>query len=231
MARCPAHPDDTPSLSITNGGDKVLLKCWGGCETGDVLSALNLSWGDLWTDEPGGRENGSYGFSGPPEQEWWYTDEVGYPLYKVERFPGKRYQTKFKKVPYNLPAILAAIKRDESVYVVEGEKDADSLGLAGKAATCNAGGAGRWLPEFTGYFVGATVIIVQDKDAPPYWDYSQQRMIPGFQGQEHAREVAAMLYPAAAKLWIVEAREGKDVTDHLASGYTVEELIPVKEVK
>ncbi len=31
-ARCPAHPDKTPSLSIGTGDDgRVLLTCWAGC--------------------------------------------------------------------------------------------------------------------------------------------------------------------------------------------------------
>ncbi|MDQ6849552.1 MAG: virulence-associated protein E, partial [Actinomycetota bacterium] len=40
MARCPAHQDGTPSLSITAGSDRVLLRCHGGCDTDDVLAAL-----------------------------------------------------------------------------------------------------------------------------------------------------------------------------------------------
>jgi hypothetical protein len=53
MARCPAHEDRTPSLSITEGdGGKVLVKCFGGCPTENVLSAAGLTFADLHVSEP-----------------------------------------------------------------------------------------------------------------------------------------------------------------------------------
>ncbi len=49
LARCPAHHDRAPSLSISEGKDgRVLLHCWAGCQTQAVLAALGLSWGDLF---------------------------------------------------------------------------------------------------------------------------------------------------------------------------------------
>ena len=41
MARCPAHPDPTPSLSICDGEDgRVLLYCHAGCDARDVIAEL-----------------------------------------------------------------------------------------------------------------------------------------------------------------------------------------------
>ena len=41
MARCPAHDDKTPSLSIRQGRDgKVLVRCHAGCEQAAVIAAL-----------------------------------------------------------------------------------------------------------------------------------------------------------------------------------------------
>jgi len=41
IARCPAHDDRKPSLSISDGQDgKLLVHCHAGCEGGDVLNAL-----------------------------------------------------------------------------------------------------------------------------------------------------------------------------------------------
>lgn len=49
QARCPAHDDRRPSLSLAEGrGGCVLLKCWSGCETSRVLETLRLSWRDLF---------------------------------------------------------------------------------------------------------------------------------------------------------------------------------------
>ena len=55
-ARCPAHNDQSPSLSISTGRDgRVLIKCWAGCTTESVLEALGLKWQDLFTDDTDGR--------------------------------------------------------------------------------------------------------------------------------------------------------------------------------
>lgn len=52
LARCPAHEDHHPSLSIRAGRDgRVLVHCWAGCSTMEVLAALGLTWPDLFTDD------------------------------------------------------------------------------------------------------------------------------------------------------------------------------------
>ena len=49
VARCPAHDDRVPSLSVAEGRDgRVLLRCWAGCDTAAVLKALGLSWYNLF---------------------------------------------------------------------------------------------------------------------------------------------------------------------------------------
>ena len=40
MARCPAHDDRKPSLSIRDADGKVLVRCHAGCEQRDVIAAL-----------------------------------------------------------------------------------------------------------------------------------------------------------------------------------------------
>ena len=48
MARCPAHDDRTPSLSIRDAGDgKVLVRCHAGCGQEQVISVLRSR--GLWT--------------------------------------------------------------------------------------------------------------------------------------------------------------------------------------
>jgi hypothetical protein len=49
MALCPAHEDRSPSLSIRELIDgRVLLHCFSGCETADVLKAIDLTISDLF---------------------------------------------------------------------------------------------------------------------------------------------------------------------------------------
>jgi hypothetical protein len=49
QAKCPAHGDGSPSLSICEGRDGrvVLVHCFAGCPTGDVLAKLGLGWADI----------------------------------------------------------------------------------------------------------------------------------------------------------------------------------------
>lgn len=49
-ARCPAHDDKSPSLSIRNTGEKVLLHCFAGCDPNDVLAAIGLDWKDIYPE-------------------------------------------------------------------------------------------------------------------------------------------------------------------------------------
>lgn len=49
LAKCPAHDDRAPSLSISSGADgRVLLKCFAGCELDRVVAALGLQTRDLF---------------------------------------------------------------------------------------------------------------------------------------------------------------------------------------
>jgi hypothetical protein len=49
IAKCPAHPDRSPSLSIREVDDgRVLLHDFGGCDTESVLAAIGFTVGDLF---------------------------------------------------------------------------------------------------------------------------------------------------------------------------------------
>ena len=49
-ARCPAHDDKSPSLSVRDAGERVLFHCHAGCNADDILAAIGLSWTDLYPD-------------------------------------------------------------------------------------------------------------------------------------------------------------------------------------
>jgi hypothetical protein len=56
LARCPAHDDHSPSLSIGVGKDgRILLHCWAGCGTKAILAALGMSWSDVFPTRSRGR--------------------------------------------------------------------------------------------------------------------------------------------------------------------------------
>jgi hypothetical protein len=47
-ARCPAHDDRGPSLSIRDVDGKILLHCFCGCSASEVVSAIGLEISDLF---------------------------------------------------------------------------------------------------------------------------------------------------------------------------------------
>jgi hypothetical protein len=51
LARCPAHDDNRPSLSIrVIEGDRTLVHCFAGCTALEVVNALGLEYRDLFHD-------------------------------------------------------------------------------------------------------------------------------------------------------------------------------------
>ncbi len=51
VACCPAHEDATPSCSIRQSDDgMLLLHCFAGCETEAILDAVGLSFSDLYPE-------------------------------------------------------------------------------------------------------------------------------------------------------------------------------------
>ena len=116
-------------------------------------------------------------------------------------------------VPYRLPDIVKAIASGATIFVVEGEKDADALARLGLTATCNAGGSGKWRAKHAEALKGAKrVAILPDNDPA---------------GRKHAQSAAASLAGIVDDVRIVTlpdlAVKG-DTSDWLAAGGTVDEL-------
>lgn len=221
-ARCPAHDDRSPSLTVAVGADdRVLIHCQAGCSVEDVVTALGLTMGDLFPAAL--RSNGS---GRRIDHTYDYVDEIGNVLYQVLRFHPKTFRQRrpngrggwtwslgdTRRVLYRLPQVLAAVAAGDTVYITEGEKDAEALTRAGVVATCNSGGAGKWRPEYTEPLAGATVVVIADRDDT---------------GRAHARTVTDSLTAAGCRVAVVEAAVGKDATDHLSAGRTVADLVPV----
>jgi len=115
-------------------------------------------------------------------------------------------------VLYRLPEVIEAIALEKTIFIVEGEKDADRLWKLQVPATCNAGGAGKWRDEYSEYLSDASVVILPDNDTP---------------GREHARQVAESLGLLATSVRVLELPDlgnHGDVSNWLDAGGTVEAL-------
>jgi 5S rRNA maturation endonuclease (ribonuclease M5) len=222
-ALCPAHDDHEPSLGIAVGDDgTVLLKCRShGCSAGAICQAVGLTLRDLFPSQ-----------NGKPKMniiaEYKYVDANGRLLYQVVRLDPKDFRQRrpdpkskggwtwnlkgVQRVLYRLPQVRKAVIGGQTVFVVEGEKDADNLARLGLAATTNPGGAGKWSRDYSEALRGANVVVLPDNDEP---------------GQQHAAKVARSLRGKAASVRVVNLPDlppKGDVSDWLAAGGTREQL-------
>jgi hypothetical protein len=163
---CPAHDDTRPSARWNRA--KSAWYC-------DVCRQGG-GWRDLC--QRLGLEAGSNGTRREVVATYAYTDAAGHLLYEVLRQRPKGFSCRrpdgaggwlwnlqgVDRVVYHLPEVVAAVAREELVFLVEGEKDADALAALGFTATTHAGGAGRWRAEYAQAFSGARVVVVPDND-------------------------------------------------------------------
>jgi AAA domain len=208
-ARCPAHDDHNPSLSIRRLPQRVKLLCFAGCDDEAVLAALNLHVRDLFDDRKGARYHYEDGWTAHRswEKKFWQTS----PTNKTN---GKHPQP---TQLYELSKVNQAVADHKPIYLVEGEQDADAInsldeeGRGGGVATTARMGADNFHLCDSEPLRGAQVIAIVDRDEP---------------GEQWARKVLAKLEPTADSLDFMHPREGKDATDHLMHGHSLEQLVP-----
>lgn len=149
-----------------------------------------------------------------------YTDEDGKVLFQVCRLEPKTFRQRapdgtwkvrgIRQVPYRLPEIIEAIAEEKTIFIVEGEKDVDNLWRWNIPATCNAGGAGKWRPEFAPLFAGADIVVIEDNDQA---------------GKDHAAMVAASVTTVARSVRLLRmpgVAEKGDFTDWRDAGGSIE---------
>lgn len=49
-ACCPAHDDKSPSLTIKDTGDRILIHCFAGCPLSEIVAAIGMDLRDLFAD-------------------------------------------------------------------------------------------------------------------------------------------------------------------------------------
>jgi hypothetical protein len=155
-----------------------------------------------------------------------YTDKDGKLLYQVVRSVPKDFRIRriadngkwvwnlgpVARTLYHLRDILNEGRREEPIFVVEGEKDADRLGELGVIATTSPMGASNWCPTFAENFKGRQLIILPDADEP---------------GARYAETVARSAWGLAREIRIVKLPglpEGGDISDWLDQGHTLDDL-------
>lgn len=231
---CPAHDDKNPSLSLRDGDDgKLVAHCYAGCSFEQIAKALERR-GITYNRGRSYQRNvvpfRSFGANGiyevgarirnlPITARYDYCTEDGEYLYSKYRLVKPDGSKEFSILPakkepvlYNLPEIKRARESNLTVYLCEGEKDADSVTALGLISTTPPHGAGKgddlgrkWKDSYTETLRGLDVVIFADNDEA---------------GIRFAEGVAARLKDSAASVKVVEFPElpqKGDVTDYLKS--------------
>ena len=230
-ARCPVHEADgashTPSLSVRQGDQQaVLMNCHAGCRYEDILVRLGL---ERTPARAAQRIVATYP----------YRNAAGETVFEKVRYEPKDFRIRHRQaldvdwnwkrpaLPeyplYRLPELLAAQAEGKTIFVVEGEKDADRAATGGLVATCNWEGASepgkkpKWRKEYTAQLAGAArVVLIPDHDAP---------------GRAHMRHIARQLTGKAQDLrWLElpDLPDKGDLSDYLEQ-HSVKELLALVE--
>ena len=150
-----------------------------------------------------------------------YTDASGKLLYQVCRFEPKRfqhrqpdgnggwvYQGARERVLYRWPELIAY--PDATVFVCEGEKDANNIAALNLCATTVA--SGKWTDDCVQALTGRHCYVLEDNDEA---------------GRKKALETATRLHPVAASVKIVRfpsLPDGGDVSDWLDMSHSKDDL-------
>ena len=184
-----------------------------------------------WTDN--GKKRQGYGEGVRVTAEYRYYDESNNYQYSKVRLEGGeikgkliRYYTVFgdtakacklsevTRCLYNLPEFLKLKDKAQYVYIVEGEKDCETLRKLKNGFACcvTPGGAQDWRNDYAHYFKGRNVIIFRDNDEA---------------GIKAAERILSDILPYAFSIKIVNPskRDHGDVTDFLTlEGGTTQSL-------
>lgn len=208
MVRCPCHNDSTQSLSISEENGKILFNCFAGCRTENILNSVGLKMKDLFTDKP------NHNVPKPPNVEYIYSDRLKKIRYYIQNngqwkksfyWQHKDESGKWQsgkgncKVPLYKQNLLSDVPPEETVYIVEGEKDCDTMTdklhfravSAPNGATKN-GAKNKWNSKLNGLFRNLNVAIIPDNDEV---------------GRAYAETIANELLPCAKSVKIIDLCE------------------------
>lgn len=173
LCKCPCHDDNTSSLSIKNSPDGIILNCFAGCDWKDIkeeIAKRGIAFTEKTKHAPPPKKR-SNNYEGAIFYE--YKDLNGSTLARKVKLPNKAQWFERKQGNSYVKGLdgqqlplynIGGVVKNQTIYLCEGEKDAETLIKAGLTATTNHSGALGWAPHMTEQLKGKTVIIIPDND-------------------------------------------------------------------
>ncbi|MCQ2514468.1 MAG: phage/plasmid primase, P4 family [Ruminococcus sp.] len=193
QALCPCHNDHKPSLDIALKGDKILMSCPVCNANGrDVMQAVGIDIKELFLNP----YSNSTMQKRPKGTDYIYADNLKKSRFYIWDKQKQEYKKAFcwyhkdkqtEKWQKGLPtdndgrsispplykqSVLAEATDGRTVYIVEGEKDVDTMtDKLHLTAVCSPHGAGiskdlgkKWRKEYNELFKGLNVSVIADND-------------------------------------------------------------------
>lgn len=219
-AQCPAHDDRKNSLTITFKDGNTLLCCHARARCGHerILAGAGLEITDLYTERKISKQSANIRYQGKTDRladiernavaEYPYFDENGKKTHACYRMPNKDFfwmrvdedgekrlgLGDTERQPYNLPDIMARKPNLTEFYLVEGQKDADSINSLGILAS----DLKDWKPAFNRHIYGLSGTIIRDHDKA---------------GIDFARRTAKVIGDAGITVKVIDLFEGDPIPD------------------
>lgn len=234
LAPGPGHSAEDRSLSVTisNSGDDVIVHTFSPADDDlECKRYVREKCGIQFKPNGNGKDKFSLDVmvraamsaaNGKPKAKpiaiYHYTSRDGTLIYDVLRFDSpKRFAHRLadgtfkgseRRVIYRWPDIIKY--PDATIFITEGEKDADNVAALDLCATTVA--SGKWTDDCVNALAGRHCWILEDNDDA---------------GRKKALEAATLLHPVAASIKIVRfpsLPNGGDVSDWLDMGHTKDDL-------
>ena len=177
-ARCPAHDDKNPSLSIKATNGRILMHCHAGCDTEAIMDVIGLKMSDLFCGteflENNVAEKNVHNVR-KLIATYDYKDADNKLIYQKLRYSDKSFAIKKPNGEYNRAGIapmlynLPALANSYIIYIAEGEKDIDNLAKMGLVAVSppDGAGTGKWSGSFNKFFANKIIYILKSFENSP----------------------------------------------------------------
>ncbi|HQJ40426.1 MAG TPA: CHC2 zinc finger domain-containing protein, partial [Exilispira sp.] len=246
LCPCHSDTDRSLSI-FKGDNNKAVFHCFAGCKHSEIYNFLNENNNYIPTKEninipknniniPKKERKYSLEFlKNNSTSLYVYTDENNKPVFLVRRYSTLQKTKNFaqysfidsstlklglnnnKTFLYNLSDLISGIKEGRAIFVVEGEKDVETLKKLNLIGTTSPMGGGRskWKEHFNQYFKDARVIILPDNDLT---------------GKEHAENIIKNLTGIAKEIKLInlpDLKEKGDITDWIQAGHDKKELFEI----
>jgi len=213
MTLCPFHDDHRESMSVDQKDGAWVWHCHSCSKGGNIIHYVMMKYNRSKKEAIDYLTN-HFNLKNPMTKprivaEYPYLDEEGNELYQIVRLEPKDFRCRRKingkdvwglkgirQVLYNLPEVL----KHDTIWLLEGEKDCESLTKIGLAATTVPFGVRNWKPEFTEFFKEKTVFVCLDNGC-----------------EDEALRRARDIVKVAKEVKIIELpeldKDGQDITD------------------